>query len=95
VTDLLADAEKAYSGAWERRCGIETAWRDSGSPWLATGSQGQLIEHPLLSMLRASDLLCLRLAVPLRQAHAGPQPSAVVKTGKMTRLKPVPSRRRS
>jgi hypothetical protein len=90
VTDLLADAERRYRAACARRRLVEKAWKDSGSPLLARGSQGQEVEHPLVTMLRAHDLLCLRLAVPLRQAHAGPQPSAVVKTGKITRLKVVP-----
>jgi hypothetical protein len=61
------------------------------SPWLSTGSQGQEIEHPLVAMLRSHDALILKLAVPLRKAHAGPQPSAVVRTGKITRLKAVPA----
>jgi hypothetical protein len=50
--------------------------------------------HPTLlrlSSLRGHDMLLLKLAVPLRKAHAGPKPSAVVRTGRFTRrLKAVP-----
>jgi hypothetical protein len=91
MTDLLADAEDHYQGACARRRAIEEAWRDRGSPLLGRGSQGQEIEHPLVAMLRAHDLL-VKLSVPLRQAHAGPQSSAVVRTRAITRkLEAVPT----
>ncbi len=48
-------------------------------PLLAQGSQGQEVEHPLVAMLRLPDVLCDKLALPLRKAHAGPQPTAVMK----------------
>lgn len=78
MTDLLADAEDRYRTACARRRGIEKAWRELGSPFLARGSQGQELEHPLVAMLRSHDALLLKLALPLRNAHAGPDPLAVI-----------------
>jgi len=78
MTDLFADAEKAYAAACARRRGIEKAWRELGSPWLSTGSQGQQVEHPLVAMMRLHDVLCDRLRTRIRKAHAGPEPSAVI-----------------
>jgi hypothetical protein len=47
---------------------------DLGSPFLAQGSQGQEVEHPLMAMLRLHDVLCDKLARQLRNAPPGLSP---------------------
>jgi hypothetical protein len=44
---------------------------------LTTGSTGQLVEHPLVKMLRDHDLLVDRVSAQLRTRHRGPVPSTV------------------
>lgn len=75
----MADAEQRYLEAVVRRAAIRDAWREEGEPLLATGSTGQLVEHPLVKMLREHDLLVDRLATAVRRRNRGPEPSAVLK----------------
>ena len=46
VGDFFLDAENRYSEAVARRDAIRDAWEAEDSPLLATGSTGQLVEHP-------------------------------------------------
>ena len=69
--------------ATSRRCQDETRSATPGrrkvrrsSP---TGSTGQLVEHPLVKMLRDHDLLVDRLGAAVRMRHRGPEPLAVFK----------------
>jgi hypothetical protein len=78
ATDLFSDAEARYAEAVARRDAIRDAWVADGSRLLSTGSTGQLVEHPLVKMLREHDVLVDRLAMPLRRRHQGPDPSAVI-----------------
>lgn len=78
-TDFSADAETRYLEAVSRRDAIRDAWEADGSPLLATGSTGQLVEHPLVKMLREHDLLVDRLGAAVRRRNRGPEPSAVLK----------------
>jgi hypothetical protein len=71
VTDFLGEAV-------ERRNAIRDAWLAEGAPLVTTGSTGQLVEHPLVKMLREHDVLVDRLAKTDRPAHQGPAPKAVV-----------------
>jgi hypothetical protein len=94
MTDLLADAESRYTAAKARRAAVEREWKGLGRPLLGPGSRGQLQEHPLVSMLRYHDLLLDKLALPLRKAHVGPDPSAVIsplRSMRITRPTVVPS----
>ena len=75
--DFYAEAEDRYLEAVARRDAIRDAWEADGAPLLATGSTGQLVEHPLVKMLRDHDLLVDRLAAAVRTKHRGPAPSAV------------------
>ena len=50
-----SEAEGRYLEAVARRDAIAEAWRAEGEPLLATGSTGQLVEHPFLRMLRDHD----------------------------------------
>jgi hypothetical protein len=77
--DFSADAESRYAEAVARRDAIRDAWNAEGQPLLATGSTGQLVEHPLVKMLREHDLLVDRLAGAVRKRNRGPEPSAVLK----------------
>lgn len=52
---------------------------DPPRPLLARGSTGQLVEHPLVKMIREHDILVGKLAEPLRKAHDGPEPVAVIR----------------
>lgn len=77
-TDFFADAESRYLEAVARRDAIRDAWIAEGSPLLTTGSTGQLVEHPLVKMLRDHDVLADRLAAVAGRRHRGPAPSAVL-----------------
>jgi hypothetical protein len=77
--DFFEEAEGRYQDAVARRASIVEAWEEAGSPLLAEGSTGQLVEHPFVKMLREHDALVDRLAAGLKKrAHRGPAPSAVV-----------------
>jgi hypothetical protein len=78
--DFFTDAESRYVEAVARRDAIRDAWTVEGEPLLATGSTGQLVEHPLLKMIRDHDLLVDRLASSARMRHRGPEPSAVMRS---------------
>jgi hypothetical protein len=78
AADFSAEAEGRYQDAVARREAIAEAWRAEGEPLLATGSTGQLVEHPLVKMLREHDVLVDRLAAAARRRHRGPEPSAVL-----------------
>jgi hypothetical protein len=75
--DFFAEAEGRYAEAVARRDAIAEAWKAEGEPLLATGSTGQLVEHPFLRMLRDHDLLVDRLAARTRTSKLGRPPSAV------------------
>ena len=75
----FAEAEHRYREAVARRDAFRDAWISLEEPLLATRSTGQLVEHPLLTMLRDHDILVDRLAVAVRQRNRGPEPSAVLK----------------
>jgi hypothetical protein len=77
MADFFEDAEVRYRDAVARRDAIRDAWQAEGSPLLATGSTGQLVEHPYVKMLREHDVLVDRLAASVRKRHRGPNPSAV------------------
>jgi hypothetical protein len=87
--DFFSEAESRYLEAVERRNGIRDAWQAEGAPLLTTGSTGQLVEHPLVKMLREHDLLADRLGAVIRKRHRGPQPSAVVTPSPAARLRAV------
>lgn len=57
---------------------IRDACQAEGSPLLSRGSTRQLVEHPLLKMIRDYDLLIDRLGAAVSRRHRGPEPSAVV-----------------
>jgi hypothetical protein len=77
MADFFADAELRYREADGRRDAIRDAWHAEGSPLLATGSTGQLVEHPYVKMLREHDVLVDRLLASVQKRHRGPVPSAV------------------
>lgn len=72
-----------------RREAIEAEWIREGEPLLSTGSTGQLMEHPLVKMLREHDRLLKDLEESVRKQHRGPQPSAVLKAAPAARLRSV------
>jgi len=79
AADFSDDAENRYREALARREAILRAWKEDGEPLLAAGSTGQLVEHPLVRMLRDHDVLLDRLSAAARKRHRGPEPSAVLK----------------
>jgi hypothetical protein len=64
--------------ALARRDAVAAEWAELGSPLLTNGSMGQLVEHPLVKMLREHEVLVARLGELVRKRHRGPQPSAVL-----------------
>ena len=88
-TDFFSEAESRYTEAVARRDAIRDAWEAEGSPLLATGSTGQLTEHPYMRMLREHDLLVDRLGAVVRKRHRGPNPSAVVTPSPAAKLRAV------
>jgi hypothetical protein len=89
AADFLTEAESRYSEAVARRDAIRDAWEAEGSPLLASGSTGQLVEHPYVKMLRDHDLLADRLGAVSRKRHRGPEPSAVLKPSPAAKLRAV------
>jgi hypothetical protein len=87
--DFFSEAESRYTEAISRREAIGEAWEAAGSPLLAEGSTGQLVEHPYVKMLRDHDLLLDRLGAAARKRHRGPDPSGVVKPSPASRLRAV------
>ncbi len=75
--DTVNDAEDRYRETVARRQMIEAMWNESGKPLLSSGSTGQLMEHPLVKMMREHDSLLVKLAAEVSKRHRGPQPSAV------------------
>lgn len=92
--DHEGEALSRYQEAQQRRDQIKSLWELEGSPLLSVGSTGQLIEHPLVKMLREHDLLVQKLAVDIRKAHRGPVPSAVIKASPAARLREVSSKKK-
>jgi hypothetical protein len=78
-----------YEAACARREACENEWIALGEPLLTAGSKGQLIEHPLVKMLRDHDVLIDRLAARVKPAHAGPAPSAVIRVSPAAQLRAV------
>jgi hypothetical protein len=89
MADSLLEAENRYREAVSRRDAIRDAWEAEGAPLLATGSTGQLVEHPFVKMLREHDLLVDRLGAAVRKRHRGPDPSAVLKPSPAAKLRAV------
>lgn len=77
--DVFSDAEERYRAACERRQAIIDAWEEAGRPLTTLGSQGQLVEHPLVKQMHAADRLCLQLGEALARKQPGRDPVAVVK----------------
>jgi len=73
-----ADSERLYTEALARRDAVAEQWAELGSPLLTNGSMGQLVEHPLVKMLREHEVLVARLGELVKKKHRGPQPSAVL-----------------
>jgi len=89
MSDFLEEAEARYQEAVARREAIARAWEDEGSPLLASGSTGQLVEHPLVKMLRDHDLLVDRLSAAARDRRRGRPPSAVITPSPASKLRAV------
>lgn len=85
--DHEEEALARYTEAAARREQIKELWALEGSPLLSLGSKEQLIEHPLLKMLREHDLLVQKLAVDVKKVHRGPAPSGVIKPSPAARLR--------
>jgi hypothetical protein len=75
------DPERLHDEAVMRRNAINEQWVGLGCPLLTSGSTGQLVEHPLVKMLREHDVLVQRLGEAVKKRHRGPQPAAVLGLG--------------
>ena len=76
--DVFSDAQARYDDACERRAQVIAAWDAEGRPLTSVGSQGQLVDHPLVKQINALDALCDRLGESLRRKGPGRKPVAVV-----------------
>jgi len=85
----LEDAEGRYLEAVGRRDAIRDTWEAEGRPLLTSGSTGQLVEHPLVKMLRDHDLLVDRLSAAPRDRRRGRPPSAVISPSPASKLRAV------
>jgi hypothetical protein len=77
----VSDAVRRYEDAQSRRDMIYEQWIGDGAPLLAMGSTGQLVEHPLVRMIRDHDALLVKLEVAVRQkrtSEPGRKPTAVL-----------------
>ena len=52
---FFSDAADRYSRAVDLEQAIRSEWKSVGSPLLAEGSMGQLVEHPLVKMLKEAE----------------------------------------
>lgn len=76
-SDVFSDAQARYDGACKRRAQVIEAWEAEGSPLTTDGSQGQLVDHPLVKQINALDALCDRLGQSLQKRRPGRKPVAV------------------
>jgi hypothetical protein len=74
---MSVEPEELHEDARNRRQRMLDGWDALGKLLTSRGSRRQLKEHPLMRMLSERDLLCVRLAAPVRNGHPGPSPSAV------------------
>jgi hypothetical protein len=79
MSDVFLEAEERYHVACERRQAIIDTWEAEGRPLMTKGSQGQLVDHPLVKQMNAVDRLCAQLGDALRKKQPGRDPVAVVK----------------
>ena len=76
--DVFSDAQARYDAACARREATIRAWEEDGSQLTTEGSQGQLVDHPLVKQMNALDVLCDRLGQGLARKRPGRKPVAVV-----------------
>jgi len=78
TADVFSDAQARYADACERREQTVAAWEAEGRPLTTEGSQGQLVDHPLVKQINALDALCDRLGESLRKKTPGRKAVAVM-----------------
>lgn len=85
------EASVLLTAAKERYQQIGELWTQEGCPLLTEGSQGQLVEHPLVKMQREHEKLIADLESRANIGRSGPQPSAVpsIKKPRSARLRAV------
>jgi hypothetical protein len=85
------DAQERYRRAVELAAAIRVEWEELGCPLTTEGgATGRaVVPHPLVKMMAEADRDADRFARPLKKAHDGPAPRAVVqaKIGKSPRQK--------
>jgi hypothetical protein len=71
--------DESYAAAKDRLEAMRREWEAGGCELLAQGSMGQVIEHPLVKMMRETEAHVAKLALQLqRRRHRGPAPVAKV-----------------
>lgn len=61
MADVASHEKSLYSEALARLEQIREAWEEAGRPLVSKGSRGQEIEHPLVKLLRDTELHVHRL----------------------------------
>jgi hypothetical protein len=80
---FLSDYDPAtlYSEAHKRLGELREEWDRLERPLLTNGSMGQLVEHPLVKMIREHEVLASKLGELANRRHRGPAPSAMPGVG--------------
>jgi hypothetical protein len=83
------ESRRIYEEVVARRDAIRDAWLAEDCPLTSEGSTGQMVEHPLVKMLREHDALVEKLGKSLAPAHRGPAPRAVLTPSPAAKLRSV------
>jgi hypothetical protein len=86
--DVFSEMVAVYEQARDRLGLIHEAWLRADCPLTTEGSMGQTIEHPVVKLLRETEIEVLRLGDSIRrQKRRGREPEAVIKS----KLRAAPS----
>lgn len=75
---VFPELQAVYEQAQARLVAIKAEWDRQGGPLLAEGSMGQVVEHPLVKLLRETEVEVMRLGTAVgSKGRRGPDVKAV------------------
>lgn len=78
AASVFSELQQVYEQAQQRLVAIKAEWDRQGGPLLSEGSMGQLIEHPLVKLLRETEVEVMRLGTAVgAKGRRGPEVKAV------------------